>query len=53
MTRAIRLTCLPCCWSCGRRVVAVAKPAIAVLGLEVVDKSGAPTPNDDVSSRRS
>ena len=48
MTRAIRLTCLSLLLVGLMGSVVFAKPAIAVLGLEVVDKTGTPTPADTV-----
>jgi hypothetical protein len=48
MSRAIRLTSSALVVVCALAGVAVAKPSIAVLGLEVIDKSGSPS-NDDVT----
>lgn len=47
MTRAFRLTCVALL-VCATAGVAAAKPSIAILGLEVIDKSGVPN-GDDVS----
>ena len=46
MTRAIRLTCLSLLAVAMAAGVALARPSVAVLGLEVIDKSGTPTPVD-------
>jgi hypothetical protein len=46
MTRAIRLSCLALLFVALGAASALAKPTIAVLGLEVVDKAGTPTPVD-------
>jgi len=46
MTRAIRLTCVSMLLMLVGAGTALAKPTIAVLGLEVIDKSGTPTPQD-------
>src|SRR5450432_2641716 len=48
MSRAIRLSSSALVVVCALAGVAVAKPSIAVLGLEVIDKSGSPS-NDDVT----
>ncbi len=48
MTRAFRLTCIALLLVCTAAGIAAAKPSIAVLGLEVVDKSGVST-NDDIN----
>lgn len=48
MTRVFRLTCVALLLVCGASAVAAAKPTVAILGLEVVDKSGVPS-NDDVT----
>jgi hypothetical protein len=48
MSRAFRLTSSALVLVCALAGVAAAKPSIAVLGLEVIDKSGTPS-NDDVT----
>jgi TolB-like protein len=51
MTRSLRLTCIAL-FVCASAGIAAAKPSIAILGLEVVDKSGVPT-NDDITFAKS
>jgi len=48
MTRVFRLTCGALLLVCAASAVAAAKPTVAILGLEVIDKSGVPS-NDDVT----
>jgi len=48
MTRAFRLSCVALLLVCAASAVAAAKPTVAILGLEVIDKSGVPS-NDDVT----
>ena len=48
MTRVFRLSCVALLLVCAASAVAAAKPTVAILGLEVIDKSGNPS-NDDVT----
>jgi hypothetical protein len=48
MTRVFRLSCVALLLVCAASAVAAAKPTVAILGLEVIDKSGVPS-NDDVN----
>ena len=48
MTRVFRLSSVALLMVCAASAVAAAKPTVAILGLEVIDKSGVPS-NDDVT----
>ena len=48
MTRVFRLSSVALLLVCAASAVAAAKPTVAILGLEVIDKSGVPS-NDDVT----
>lgn len=48
MTRVFRLSSVALLLVCAASAVAAAKPTVAILGLEVIDKTGVPS-NDDVT----